>query len=115
MSKDPARPERSRVPVELQSGFARDGTRTDTPAAEESRAVLARRSRGHVLGAARLVPEDPAQLQPRPARDRPPPPLSPAESQTTPPTHCCFFRVPGVWCFASSLDRAPWGAGPRRT
>lgn len=32
-------------PVELQPGFSRDGTRTDTPAARAAAAVLARRSR----------------------------------------------------------------------
>ena len=32
-------------PVELQPGFSRDGTRTNTPAAIEARAVLTRRSR----------------------------------------------------------------------
>lgn len=53
-------------PVELQADFTPhnwfgDGTRTNTPGAEEARAVLARRSRGHVLGSARLVPEVPAQ------------------------------------------------------
>jgi hypothetical protein len=48
-------------PVELQSGFSRAGTRTDTPAAREEVAVLARRSRGHVLAPARLLPKDSAQ------------------------------------------------------
>ena len=32
-------------PVELQPGFSRDGTRTDTPASREAVALLARRSR----------------------------------------------------------------------
>lgn len=48
-------------PVELQPGFLRDGTRTDTPVRREAVAVLARRSRGHALVPARLVPKDPAK------------------------------------------------------
>ncbi|PVZ10163.1 hypothetical protein [Actinomycetospora cinnamomea] len=53
-------------PVELQADFTPhnrfgDGVRTNTPAAVESRAVLARRLRGHALGPVRLVPKDPAQ------------------------------------------------------
>lgn len=43
------------------AGDANYGVRTNTPAAQEARAVLARRSRGHALGPVRLVPKDPAQ------------------------------------------------------
>lgn len=56
-------------PVELQPGFSGDGTRTNTSAAREEVAVLARRSRGHVLAPARLLLKDPAQPYPSPARD----------------------------------------------